>query len=155
MTDLDQRPVDVQAAPAQQLRPVTSTPPPPVRFTSQDALGGSASQLDAIQLAEMASRLGARGAEIGAVAAILQSLQAASIQVWMTHLPSFLAKINEWERAKLNRIMTAIQQLPEAAPPPGLFARMSAPVGQVQSVVSRSAVQQIIAQAMAENPPTQ
>lgn len=129
-------------------------PSPGTRYTTQPPLGGDMSRIGAVELAEFGAQLNAMGAdaEKGAVAAIYQSFQAASIQVWMQHMPGFLSKIREWNRVRLARLYQNIERLPEAAPPQGLLSRIAGAPTQVVSLVDRQSVLREIAKLMEENP---
>lgn len=127
---------------------------PETRYTSAPPLGGDPTKLDAAILAEMGSLLGEMGAstERGAIISLFNTVQAASIQVWMQHLPTLLGKIRGWNRARMLRLYQAIEHLPEAAPPPGLLSRLGG-TGQPQpSLVDRTAVLREITKLLEENP---
>lgn len=123
-----------------------------VRLTTPHPLGGRATQVDGIKMAELGALVGARGAEKGAMTSLLQELQAATLQSWITHLPSILGKFRNWEVARLNRLMQRVRSLPEAAPPPGILSRVTGVAGTPVSLVSRDQVLQLIAVLMEEAP---
>lgn len=123
-----------------------------VRLTTPHPLGGNSTQIDGIKMAELGALVGARGAEKGAMTSLLQELQAATLQSWITHLPSILSKFRGWEVARLNRLMQRVRSLPEAAPPPGILSRVAGTAGVPVSLVSREQVLQLIAVLMEEAP---
>lgn len=139
-------PYTLPAAPAHPL--------PESRYTSAPPLGGDVNKLDAATMAEMGAMLAEVGAlgERGAATALLHSLQAASIQVWMQHLPTFLLKIKGWNKARMMRLYNAIEHLPEAAPAPGLMSRLTSAPGPTVSLVDRAAVLREITKFLEENP---
>lgn len=141
--------------PAQYTNTPESVPAPEVRVTPQHPLGGDMNKVDALQMAELGALIGAMGAEKGAMTSLLQSLQAATIQAWITHLPELLSKMREWERARFNRLMQAIQALPEAPIyQQGFLSRLTAtvPPPQTNSYVDRAEVLRLVAVAMEESP---
>lgn len=133
---------------------VPQVPLPDPRYTSSPPLGGDPSKIDAAVLAEMGSLLGAMGAymERGAIISLFNTLQAASIQVWMQHLPTLLGKIRGWNRARLTRLYQAVEHLPEAAPAPGIMSRLANGAAPQASLVDRAAVLREIAKVLEENP---
>lgn len=130
-----------------------SLPDVSVRVTPQHPLGSRSTQVNGAQMAELGAMLAAAGAERGTATALLHLLQANTIQTFLGTLPDLLVKVQEWQQARLNRVMQAIKALPEApVQQQGFLGRVMAPVqqGPQPSYVSRDQVLQVIAQAMVE-----
>lgn len=123
-----------------------------VRVTSQAPHGGNMTKVDAIQVAELGALMGALGAERGAMTHLFQEFQSATIQTWMTHMPSLLNRIREWERARFNRLIQAVRAMPEANVQ-GLMSRLMAnPNTSPRSLVDREQVIQLIVAVMEDTP---
>lgn len=127
----------------------------PVRLTPTTPVGtGALGHLTAAQMAELGAMLGSLGAEKGAVAAILDSLQSVTIQVWIQQLPMLLAKMQAWEKARFQRLLQAVRAMPEAPlMNQGILNRiMGTTQVPINSYVDRNEVMRLITQAMAEAP---
>lgn len=129
-----------------------SMPDVSVRVTPPHPLG-SRSRVNGAEMAELGAMLAAAGAERGAATALFHLLQDNTIQTFLRTMPDVLTKVQEWQQARLNRVMQAIKALPEApVQQQGFLGRVMAPVqqGPQPSYVSRDQVLQVIAQAMVE-----
>lgn len=124
----------------------------PVRLTPQQPLGGSVTQIDALHMAEIGAMFAARGAEKGAVRALMQEFQGATIQAWLAHLPSFMSKLKDWEKARFLRLIESIRRIPDAPLNQGLLGRLMATPGPIPSYVDRAEVIRLITAAMEESP---
>lgn len=113
---------------------------------------GAGTKLDALALAEMGAQIGALTNERGAAAALIESIQIATIQVVLQQLPEILTKVRSWEQARFQRLMTAVRGLPEAPLNQGLLGRMLATQPPINSYVDRAEVIRLIQAAMSENP---
>ncbi len=123
-----------------------------VRYMPQHPLGGKPG-LDAAGLAEFGAVAGAAGLERGMVVALVNRIQSNAAKSTLETLPELLKLIKGANDARINRIIQAVRNLPEAPiQQPGIWATLNGRnQQQVTSYVSRNEVLLLLGQALVEN----
>jgi len=139
----------------QEMVPVVEVPQVRAQVTPLGQTGVRAGQVNAIDVAQLGAMLGARGMEQAKVAALLQDLQSVTIQVWMQVLPQVLNDLREVNKARLHRVMTAINALPATTlmvQQGGFFNRLTTQQGAGPAYILRDDVIRVLVAALEDAP---
>jgi hypothetical protein len=123
-----------------------------VRYMPRGPLGGGPG-LDASGLAEFGAIASAAGLERGQVMALVSRIQSNAAKSTLETLPELLRLVKNANDARINRIIQAVRNLPEAPiQPQSVWATLSGRYQQqVVSYVSRNEVLILLGQALVEN----
>jgi hypothetical protein len=122
-----------------------------VRYMPPNPLGGRPG-LDAAGLAEFGAVASAAGMERGQVMALVNRIQSTAARSTLETLPELLKLIKNANDARINRIIQAVRNLPEApVQQQGLWATLNGRNQPLVSYVSRNEVLILLGQALVEN----
>lgn len=122
-----------------------------VRLTPAPPLGGRPA-LNAASLADFGAQAGAQGLERGAVTSLVNRIQTTAAKTTLEMLPEVLRLVKDANDARINKIIQAVRNLPEApVQQSGLWSRLNGQQPTLVSYVSRNEVLLLLGQALVEN----
>jgi hypothetical protein len=130
---------------------VTGLPEVGVRYTPQHPLGGRPG-MEAAALADFGALAGANNLERGTVVALVHRIQSTAAKSTLEAMPELLRLVKNANDARINKIIQAVRNLPEApVQQQGLWATLNGRQQPLVSYVSRNEVLILLGQALVEN----